>query len=244
MRGGLKEAVSIKYEKLPLFCNVCWKLDHGEKDYDDDGGEGSVHFSFGDYLCVASPWKTSKGASTVGVESKGCAKKLFVVKKDTMREKVMKEGREITAQMLNVVSLNNERQEVRGDIKRGGGHYRTLLVRKGNSVRGFDPSYVWRSIWGAKSIVLDGLKWRVGDGHSINVWDEVWLLGDYVNVFPTPNVESPVDLRVADLIDSTHKCWNLSALQQHLMDEDTLLALSLLVSICSTSDLRVACDVG
>lgn len=44
-----------------------------------------------------------------------------------------------------------------------------------SSCRGHDPSFVWRSIWGAKSILLDDLKWRVGDGSKINVWDESWL---------------------------------------------------------------------
>ncbi|XP_057251804.1 uncharacterized protein LOC125498516 [Beta vulgaris subsp. vulgaris] len=31
------------------------------------------------------------------------------------------------------------------------------------AMRGFDPSYSWRSIWGAKSLLLEGFKWRVGN---------------------------------------------------------------------------------
>lgn len=46
--------------------------------------------------------------------------------------------------------------------------------------RGYDPSYTWRSIWGSKSLLLDGLKWSVGNGLSIGVWDEAWLPGDSV----------------------------------------------------------------
>ena len=30
--------------------------------------------------------------------------------------------------------------------------------------RGFDPSFTWRSIWGSKSLLLEGLSWRVGSG--------------------------------------------------------------------------------
>lgn len=37
--------------------------------------------------------------------------------------------------------------------------------------RGYDPS-CWRSIWGAKSLLLDGLKWRVGLGSAIKVWED------------------------------------------------------------------------
>lgn len=40
-----------------------------------------------------------------------------------------------------------------------------------DAYRGHDPSFVWRSIWGAKSLLLDGLKWRVGCGERINVWE-------------------------------------------------------------------------
>ncbi|KMS98119.1 hypothetical protein BVRB_4g095640 [Beta vulgaris subsp. vulgaris] len=75
---------------------------------------------------------------------------------------------------------------------------RTLFT---SARRGFDPSYVWRSIWGAKALLLEGLKWRVGDGNSINVWEDSWLPGDSCSVVPTPNIESPADLQVSDLID-------------------------------------------
>ncbi|XP_021717912.1 uncharacterized protein LOC110685694 [Chenopodium quinoa] len=27
--------------------------------------------------------------------------------------------------------------------------------------RGYNPSYVWRSMWGARELLLEGLKWRV-----------------------------------------------------------------------------------
>ncbi|XP_021716657.1 uncharacterized protein LOC110684510 [Chenopodium quinoa] len=43
---------------------------------------------------------------------------------------------------------------------------------------GYDPSYSWRSIWGSKAILLDGMKWRVGNGSSIRVWDDAWLIGE------------------------------------------------------------------
>ncbi|XP_057246803.1 uncharacterized protein LOC130589540 [Beta vulgaris subsp. vulgaris] len=81
--------------------------------------------------------------------------------------------------------------------------------------RGYDPSFVWRSIWGAKSLLLEGLKWRVGNGANIRVWDMAWLPGDSVSVVPTPNVESPGDLVVADLIGE-NGCWDAEALSLHL----------------------------
>lgn len=52
--------------------------------------------------------------------------------------------------------------------------------------RGYDPSYTWRSIWGAKSLLTDGLKCRVGYGASIAVWDEDWLPGKLASIISTP----------------------------------------------------------
>ena len=88
------------------------------------------------------------------------------------------------------------------------------------ALRGHDPSYVWRSIWGAKALLLEGLKWRVGDGQSISAWGDAWLPGDSAARVPTPNLESPADLRVADIIDHERMSWNEQALATHFGPDD------------------------
>lgn len=40
---------------------------------------------------------------------------------------------------------------------------------------GHNSSYAWQSIWGVKQEVEWGLKWVVGDGNSIRVWQDPWL---------------------------------------------------------------------
>lgn len=32
---------------------------------------------------------------------------------------------------------------------------------------GHNPSFIWRSIHAAKQVLLDGIRWRVGNGESI-----------------------------------------------------------------------------
>lgn len=34
---------------------------------------------------------------------------------------------------------------------------------------GANPSQIWRSIWGAQGLFKEGLRWRVGNGHKINI---------------------------------------------------------------------------
>ena len=40
---------------------------------------------------------------------------------------------------------------------------------------GKNPSYTWRSIMAAQQQVQDGLRWRVGNGANIRVWEDKWL---------------------------------------------------------------------
>jgi hypothetical protein len=51
------------------------------------------------------------------------------------------------------------------------------------------PSYVWRSIWNAKSLLAEGMMWRVGNGRSIKIWGDKWLPS-----LMTYAIQSPVHL--------------------------------------------------
>jgi hypothetical protein len=40
---------------------------------------------------------------------------------------------------------------------------------------GHNPSYTWRGIWKARHILMNGCRWRIGNGDSIRVMHEPWL---------------------------------------------------------------------
>uniref|UniRef100_A0A803L736 Reverse transcriptase zinc-binding domain-containing protein n=1 Tax=Chenopodium quinoa TaxID=63459 RepID=A0A803L736_CHEQI len=77
--------------------------------------------------------------------------------------------------------------------------------------RGYDPSYSWRSLWGSKSLLLDGLQWRIGHGCNVKVWLDNWLPD---NIVPEHGVSYDPDLRVTDLIDYQCSEWKVDVLQQ------------------------------
>ncbi|XP_021836918.2 uncharacterized protein [Spinacia oleracea] len=85
--------------------------------------------------------------------------------------------------------------------------------------RGFDPSYSWRSMWGAKSLLLDGVRWRVGNGQSILVWRDNWLPGNNATLSPRSSHVPDPDLRVSDLLDPVCGEWDSSLVQQLFEDE-------------------------
>ncbi|KAG8480403.1 hypothetical protein CXB51_025112 [Gossypium anomalum] len=39
------------------------------------------------------------------------------------------------------------------------------------------PSYTWHSIWGARQLLKEGMGWQIGNGDSINIWNDSWLPG-------------------------------------------------------------------
>lgn len=80
--------------------------------------------------------------------------------------------------------------------------------------QGFDPSYRWRRItWGAKSLLLKGVKWRVGNGAKIKVCEDACLLGRDSHLIPTPSVNSNMELRVSQLINFESGSWDIEKLQ-------------------------------
>lgn len=104
--------------------------------------------------------------------------------------------------------------------------------------RGYDPSYTWRSIWGSKSLLLDGLKWRVGNGLDIGVWEEAWLPGEGTSLVPTPNLNFDSELRVSDLIDTNVGAWNEETVREIFNEEEAALILDIPVSEYMPSDQR------
>ena len=69
-----------------------------------------------------------------------------------------------------------------------------------SSSLGSNPSFVWRSVWSAKEVVNRDIRWRVGDGNSIDVWSDAWvrdLPGFRVGTTPVPGLDN---LKASDLL--------------------------------------------
>ncbi|KAL0394525.1 UNVERIFIED_CONTAM: hypothetical protein Slati_4418700, partial [Sesamum latifolium] len=37
------------------------------------------------------------------------------------------------------------------------------------------PSYTWRSVWGTQDLLVAGIRWKTGDGLSIQIFGQPWL---------------------------------------------------------------------
>lgn len=85
-------------------------------------------------------------------------------------------------------------------------HHKNSLLRRlmqakyyphGNipEVRGFLNSFSWRSIWSAKSLVSEGLIWRVGNGCSVNIWSDPWVGDKHGRFIESERVEGMEHVR-------------------------------------------------
>jgi hypothetical protein len=74
---------------------------------------------------------------------------------------------------------------------------------------GRKPSYAWRSIWNAKSLLREGLVWRVGDGKSIHIWGDKWLPTQVTHEIQSPIHILDGEAKVCDLIDENTGWWNI-----------------------------------
>ncbi|KAL0419035.1 UNVERIFIED_CONTAM: hypothetical protein Sradi_1317000 [Sesamum radiatum] len=74
---------------------------------------------------------------------------------------------------------------------------------------GSSPSYTWQSIWDARYLLVAGIRWKDGNGHSIAILGHLWL--------PRPSTFQLIgrptsissELKVATLISLKHE-WNES----------------------------------
>ena len=78
---------------------------------------------------------------------------------------------------------------------------------------GNNPSYSWISILTGQEVVRKGIRWRVGNGRSIQIWEDQWLPNSpSYKVISSINFSSWVSL-VSGLIDVENKCQNLGLIR-------------------------------
>ncbi|XP_057248290.1 uncharacterized mitochondrial protein AtMg00310-like [Beta vulgaris subsp. vulgaris] len=104
---------------------------------------------------------------------------------------------------------------------------------------GYSNSYSWSSIWSAKSLVKEGLIWKVGDGKSINLWHDPWL-SDEDGRFVLSNRVAGLKL-VGDLIDNDRKEWKTDVIENLFEERDQKCILAIpLSSRCLQDELTWA----
>ncbi|CAN6573468.1 unnamed protein product [Malus baccata var. baccata] len=98
--------------------------------------------------------------------------------------------------------------------------------------RGRNTSWGWKGIFESRTVLQHGVRWRVGDGESINIRKDPWL--------PTPStfLAKPLDnleeIKVRDLIDPISKSWKEGVVTEGFNRDEarTILSIPLSKSGC------------
>ena len=95
---------------------------------------------------------------------------------------------------------------------------------------GHHPSYAWRSILLAQSIVQSGYQWQVRNGESIRVWHDKWFPTPSTFKITSPPVGLPLDAQVSTLINHLNKCWHTNLIRQAFSSKDATTILGIPLS--------------
>ncbi|CAN1810344.1 Putative ribonuclease H protein At1g65750 [Linum perenne] len=85
---------------------------------------------------------------------------------------------------------------------------------------GNNPSFIWKSILSTQAIFREGLRWRIGNGRSVSIWNDAWLR-ETDNLFVTticpPGAEN---FNVAALMNMDGSGWNYHLIASIFNDRD------------------------
>ena len=102
--------------------------------------------------------------------------------------------------------------------------------------KGHHPSFAWRSIWSAQSLISDGVKWQVGNGKHINIWKDKWTNNPTTFRISSPQRILPVETRVSALINAKSGAWKTSMIREVFLEHDADSILSIPLSTTLRAD--------
>lgn len=95
-------------------------------------------------------------------------------------------------------------------------------------------SFAWKSILKGRDTIKMGLKGRVGNGRSINVFKDQWLPCVGSGRVLSPPLNHDPDLKVADLIDHELHCWNSDLVNDIFLPFEAKVILAFPLSLVDT----------
>ena len=75
-------------------------------------------------------------------------------------------------------------------------------------------SYAWQSILKARSMIADGMMWRIGDERSVHIYDENWIPGEIPNRIISPRNNFLANKSVSFLFDFNTGGWHNSKIDE------------------------------
>ncbi|XP_065634109.1 uncharacterized protein LOC136069474 [Quercus suber] len=100
-------------------------------------------------------------------------------------------------------------------------------------------SYAWRSILKGRDLLLKGVRWRVGCGEAISVWNDAWLPSTTQPRVSSLVVQGLEGIKVLDLIDPPANKWDQNLLHGLFIPHEAELIASIPLCLNKVKDVVV-----
>lgn len=92
-----------------------------------------------------------------------------------------------------------------------------------NAGKGSRALWAWSSLLEGKALIVRGSRWQVGNGLSIDLWKDNWLINSSCGYLcPIAPIQPHVPSKVADIIDWDGPKWNIDPIKDLISDVDHL----------------------
>lgn len=86
---------------------------------------------------------------------------------------------------------------------------------------GSSPPFIWKSIWSARRLLEMGLRWNIGTGFGVRIWEDRWIPNLQHGMVALPRNESV--FWVADLMKPEVREWNSDLIDFIFQSAESLL---------------------
>ena len=100
-------------------------------------------------------------------------------------------------------------------------------------------SYAWQSILKARHVIDLGSSWRIGDGSSVMIRGDKWLLGLHSSKVISPQKFFPMNAKVCALITKNGISWDEDWVRREFLPFKAREILSIPLSSCQLVDVRI-----
>jgi ribonuclease HI len=101
---------------------------------------------------------------------------------------------------------------------------------------GRGPSFAWRSIWNARSLLQEGLQWKVGNGENIRIWGDRWLPNTQTHTIQSLVCVLDGEAKVYALFNHAVNWWNVPLVESIFPKDVAALICGMVVSPRSQVD--------
>ncbi|KAH1108060.1 hypothetical protein J1N35_011828 [Gossypium stocksii] len=98
--------------------------------------------------------------------------------------------------------------------------------------------FTWRSICSARDLIAEEILWHLSSGDSVNMWNDLWLLGLGNNRLSVQNI-NPSWTTVNQLIDAETNTWNRELISRLVEDDQANCIFTIPFANSKTHDLLV-----